>query len=212
MGFVLRSQTRVLSTPPWLLSGWGCPGRRPSREGGNPCRQRALGCGLRRNLLHADSLPQGHWRERLPAAPSLPSSSSIRCRCGRESFETRRRQRYLVQLPGMHLRAHTLGREERLLTNGIVPSSREEAACRAFRAESGFLASSASCAWIAGSQSDCICVSSGKRFCKSWASDSARFVSPAMANASAASAATPGLAGTSRRDSVAARRASEALP
>ena len=66
-----------------------------------------------------------------------------------------------------------------------------EAACRAFRAEAGFFLSNANCARIAGSQSDCIWVSSGKRFSKSCAKDSARAVSPAMANASAASASTP---------------------
>jgi len=43
----------------------------------------------------------------------------------------------------------------------FIGSGVVEAACKALRAAAGFFLSSANCAWTAGSQSDCICVSSG---------------------------------------------------
>src|ERR1035441_9809592 len=48
-----------------------------------------------------------HWHEQRPDALTLPSSSSRRCRCGRESSGTRLRQHYPVRLPSMPLRVHT---------------------------------------------------------------------------------------------------------
>src|SRR5215472_18256714 len=48
-----------------------------------------------------------------PNVPTLPSSSSIQCRCGRESSETRWLPRGPVRLLSMPLRAHTSDRGRR---------------------------------------------------------------------------------------------------
>src|SRR5580704_15953331 len=72
-------------TPPWLLSGWECLGRRLSIARENPCRRRAPERGRHRHLLPARLSLAEHWREPLRDAPALLSSSSRRFRCGRES-------------------------------------------------------------------------------------------------------------------------------
>jgi hypothetical protein len=76
-------------TPLWLASGWGCRGRRLSRGSGNPCRPQAPGRGRHRHPLPARFSTAKHWHEPLPDALTLPSSSSRRSRCDRESSETR---------------------------------------------------------------------------------------------------------------------------
>src|ERR1019366_7962537 len=73
---------------------------------GNPCRRRAPLHGQHRHPRPARSSPATHWHEPRPDAPTLPSSSSTRSRCGRESSETRPRQHHPVRLPSMPLHVH----------------------------------------------------------------------------------------------------------
>src|ERR1019366_3807689 len=73
---------------------------------GNPCRRRAPGRGRHRHPPLAKFSTARRWHEPLPDAPTLPSSSSTRSRCGRESSETRPRQHYPVRLPSMPLHVH----------------------------------------------------------------------------------------------------------
>jgi hypothetical protein len=90
-------------TPLWLPSG--CRGRSlPQREKvfvGASKRTRAASASAPCEVFACRTLAPA-----TPAALALPSSSSTRCRCGREFSETRRRQRCLVRLPSMPTRAH----------------------------------------------------------------------------------------------------------
>src|ERR1019366_2006852 len=93
---IAASRTRL-----WLPSGWGCRGRGLSRGGENLCRRRGPARERHWRRLLAMFSTARHSHEPLPGAPTLPSSSSRRCRCGREPSETRRRQERLVRLPSM---------------------------------------------------------------------------------------------------------------
>src|ERR1039457_5517547 len=73
-----RSFIATSLTPPWLASGWGCRGRRPSRGRGNLCRRRVAGRGRHRHPLPAKFSLARHWHEPPTDAPTRPSSSSRR--------------------------------------------------------------------------------------------------------------------------------------
>jgi len=94
----------------------------------------------------------------------------------------------------------------------INPNSMDDASCKWSIVTVGFLPVIASCARMVGSQSDRTWVSSGQRLARSRVRDSARAVSPAVANASAASTSTARLVGDYFRASLASSRASAELP
>ena len=66
LGESLSLLTAAWRTPPWLASGWGCPGRRPSRASENLCRQRAPVRGRRQRPQLARFTIAEHLRVPIP--------------------------------------------------------------------------------------------------------------------------------------------------
>ena len=152
-------------------------------------RPNAGGIGIR--ALRGSRL-QAHSRELRPDEPTLPSSSSRQYRCGRESSETRRRLRCPVRLPGTPRRERKSDRDRKCWRRTRFVRTRW--ASRLQHSEGGSRILSVQRQLSPESQEATATASgypAGSVSLKSCASDSARAVSPAMANASAASLSTP---------------------
>src|SRR5215471_3105844 len=93
--------TEASCTPPWLPSGWGCRGRRLSRERRSPDTRRGSLQGhhpARMNVLSRDGL-------------TILKENSARYPRGQAAFEIRRLPRCPGERAGRPARAHKPGRD-----------------------------------------------------------------------------------------------------